>query len=193
VDGLDASRDMLERCRAEAAARGLSVALHEAEMQSFSLPRRYRSIFLAGGSFSLLTTDADASSALACMHTHLLPGGSVLIPLTLAAGGPAQAVESDVPWTTDASGARLRCTRIAQPASADGRDRSLTLRYERILPGGALEAVEREIHSRLWSQAQFRELLLAPGFDKVTMIDPSVRGRATPEARRFVALARRDD
>ena len=42
IDGLDASRDMLERCRTRAAERGLSPGLHEGLMQSFQLPRRYR-------------------------------------------------------------------------------------------------------------------------------------------------------
>jgi trans-aconitate methyltransferase len=83
VEGLDASEDMLARCRAAAAARGVDATLHRGDMQSFSLQRRYRSIFLAGATFTLLTTDADAAAALACIHTHLLPGDSVLIPLEI--------------------------------------------------------------------------------------------------------------
>ena len=45
VEGLDASLDMLERCRAAGAARGVEVTLHHAEMQSFALGKRYRAIF----------------------------------------------------------------------------------------------------------------------------------------------------
>ena len=62
VEGLDASQDMLDGCRVKAAERGLQVTLHLGEMQSFSLARRYRSIFLAGASFSLLTTALAKSS-----------------------------------------------------------------------------------------------------------------------------------
>src|SRR5215510_11746427 len=53
VHGLDSSRDMLVRCEANAAARGLHTSLHQQEMQSFSLPTRYRTIFFAGASFML--------------------------------------------------------------------------------------------------------------------------------------------
>ena len=38
VEGLDASPDMLARCRANAAARGLVVTLHESPMESMELP-----------------------------------------------------------------------------------------------------------------------------------------------------------
>jgi SAM-dependent methyltransferase len=54
VEGLDASPDMLARCRANAAARGLVVTLHESTFETMELPRRYQSIYLAGPTFNLL-------------------------------------------------------------------------------------------------------------------------------------------
>ena len=39
---------------------------------------------LAGASFTLLGSDGDARDALACMCSHLEPGGSVLIPLKIS-------------------------------------------------------------------------------------------------------------
>jgi cyclopropane fatty-acyl-phospholipid synthase-like methyltransferase len=81
LDGLDSSEDMLGRCRARATARGLSVRLYRQEMQAMSLPRRYRAIFLAGATFTLLTDDAQARAALTAIHDHLVDGGRALIPL----------------------------------------------------------------------------------------------------------------
>src|SRR5262249_38841479 len=130
VDGLDASRDMLERCRARAAERGLSVTLHHAKMQSFALPRRYRSIFLAGGTFGILATDEDAALALERIHAHLEPGGSVLIPLTMNRFTPAMDSADASPWVTLASGERIRCILMAAHSSADGREQIQRLRYE---------------------------------------------------------------
>src|SRR4051794_30119765 len=57
VEGLDASSDMLERCRTRAADRGLDVVLHQQPMETMDLPGRYRSIFLAGATFNLLVDD----------------------------------------------------------------------------------------------------------------------------------------
>lgn len=188
VEGLDASRDMLDRCGAHAADRGLSVTLHEAEMQSFSLPRRYRSIFIAGGSFGLLANDDDALQTLERMHAHLEPAGSILIPLTLERAEPTKQREPS-PWVTLVSGERVRCTQTAAQSSADARDQTQLLRYERTTMTGAVEVLEREFRYRLWSQAQFAELLRAARFDKVSFLAP-LGGRSHPDAAVFVALAR---
>lgn len=191
VDGLDASEEMLARCRARAAAKGVAVTLHRAEMQSFSLPRRYRAIFLAGASFTLLTTDDDAARALGCIHRHLLPGGAVLIPLE---NEDPEAVRRTLgrgrEVTTD-TGERLRVEAIALDVGADGRTLHRRLRYERIPPIGEPESVERTWTRRSWSQEQFRELLDAAGFRGVAFLAPG-GGRAQPDASIFVALARRD-
>ena len=190
VDGLDASQDMLDRCHAAARERGLDISIHLAKMQSFSLPRRYRSIFLAGASFTLLCSDRDARDALACMCSHLEPGGSVLIPLEIPnAAANEQAIGRVREIRTD-SGERLRVSMVAFEVSADGRDTCSRLRYERTSAGGKSDIVERDWHKRWWSQEQFREMLVTAGFDKITFVLPH-GGRATPDAQVFVALARR--
>ncbi len=189
VEGLDASADMLERCRAEAAASGLAPTLHLAEMQSFRLPRRYRSIFLAGASFNLLTTDEDAAAALGCMHAHLEAGGSALVPLEVP---DADAVGRQVgQWreVTDASGCRLAVEWRSGELSEDGRDVAQRLRYERIPPVGEPSIVERTWRKRSWRQAPFRELALAAGFDEPSFRAPT-GGPAEPDAGLFVALLR---
>jgi SAM-dependent methyltransferase len=190
VEGLDASRDMLDRCRARAEERALDITLYHAEIQSFSLPRCYRSIFLAGASFTLLTTDQDAASALERIHEHLEPGGSALIPLEIV---DVEAIRKSVgrfrEVTTDA-GDRLRVAVVALDVSKDGRGFSHRLRYEHIPPSGAPDVVERDWQRRCWSQQQFREMLLSARFDKVSFRSRG-SGRAQPDAVEFVALARR--
>src|SRR5688572_32785020 len=64
VDGVDSSADMLAICRRRAAADGLEVTVHHQAMESLDLPRRYRSIFLAGPTFNLLPDDETARAAL---------------------------------------------------------------------------------------------------------------------------------
>jgi hypothetical protein len=159
-------------------------------MQSFSIPRRYRSIFLAGASFTLLTSDEDASGALARIHAHLEPGGSALIPLEIA---NVEAIRRHVgrgrEVRTDA-GDVLRVTSVGLEVSADGRSLCHRLRYERIPAQGEAEVVERDWQTRSWPQSQFREMLLAAGFETITFVAPE-GGRAAADASVFVALARR--
>ncbi len=190
VDGLDASQDMLDRCRARAAAQGLDVALHLGRMQSFSLPRRYRSIFLAGASFTLLTSDEDAAKALRCIHAHLEPGGSALIPLEVEDPQTIRRALGRFREVTTAAGDRLRVGMVALEASADGRSLSHRLRYERLPAKGEPEVVERDWRKRFWSQEQFREMLRDAGFDPVTFWTPE-GAPAESGSSVFVALARR--
>ena len=81
VEGLDSSPDMLARCRAAAAERGLAVTLHESRIEEMELVRRYRSIYLAGATFNLIVDDDTAWRALTRIRAHLEPDGSALIPL----------------------------------------------------------------------------------------------------------------
>jgi SAM-dependent methyltransferase len=190
VEGLDASQDMLDRCRAAAQARGLQITLHRGEMQAFALPRRYRSIFLAGASFTLLTSDADAQRALSCIHDQLEAGGSALIPLEVPDVDLVRRMLGRVREVTNAAGERLRVSMIAFEELADGRTHSHRLRYERILPNGESELVERDWRKRWWSPAQFREMLEAAGFERVSMRTPG-GGRVAGNAPVFVALAQK--
>lgn len=190
VEGLDSSRDMLDRCRAQASRRGLSPTLHLAEMQSFQLRRRYRSIYLAGASFTLLLSDTDATEALARIHGHLEPGGHALVPLEIE---DAESIRTDLGRyreIADQSGNLLRVVALGLDVSKDGRNLSHHLRYERIPPSGAPMVVERTWKRRSWTQEQFREIALPAQFEEMVFLDPG-GGLAEADARVFVALARR--
>lgn len=187
VEGLDASADMLARCRHSASQRDLEVTLHHGLMQDFSLSRRYRSIFLAGPSFTLLVSDQDAERALSCMRSHLEPDGSVLIPLEVpdvaalraAIGHPRQAREGDAELV-------FSVTDVLE--APDGQGVSCVLRYERRREGAPPEVLERPWHRRFWSQSQFRMLMERAGFTGVRFLAPN-GGRAADDASQFVALA----
>ena len=191
VEGLDSSRDMLDLCRSRSAERGLAPELHLGLMQSFRLPRRYRSIFLAGASFTLLTSDKDAAAALTNIHDHLEPGGHALIPIERLIPDEIRPSIGRYREATDSSGARLRFAMLSLDVHADGRSASLRLRYERIPVAGKVMSLERNWERRWWSQAQFRDLLLDAQFAEVTFLGES-GSMAAPDAPVFVVLARKD-
>jgi SAM-dependent methyltransferase len=190
VEGLDASADMLDRCRSRAEERGLTATLHLAEMQSFQLGKRYRSIFLAGASFTLLTNDADAAAALEQIHEHLEPGGHALIPLEIEDASVLQSFVGHHKETAEASGDRIRVGMLGLEVRDGGRNIRQHLRYERITTSRESTFVERTWEKRSWTQEQFRELVLAAGFDELTFLNPT-GGIAPADASIFVALASR--
>ena len=192
IEGVDSSPDMLARCRHRAEDLGIEVVLHEQEMQQLELPRRYRAIFLAGASFTLLPDDAAARETLRRMHHHLVPGGSVLIPLSQVAPGPVHERLPGAPArvVTGPDGGRLSVEKRSVAVDRGERTVRVLLRYERTAPGGEAERVEREWQTRWWSQALFRALLAEAGFGRIACVLPK-GGPAPEDALTFVFLAQR--
>jgi SAM-dependent methyltransferase len=190
VHGLDSSADMLERCRARAREQGLSVQVYQAEMQSFELPRRYRSVFLAGASFILLIGEPDARSALARIYEHLEPGGSALIPLETPDLSGLERSVGRFREVEALDGGRLRVGLVSFDVDSEGQQLCRRLRYERISPSGEAETLERDWRTQWWSQQQFREMLATAGFGEVSFVAPQ-GGQSVPDAEVFVALTRK--
>ncbi len=169
VEGVDSSADMLERCRRRAAEQQVEVVVHHQRMEALDLPRRYRTIFLAGPTFNLLPDDAVATSALERIRAHLHDGGGALIPLfepeptpAGALGRPREALEPD--------GSVIRFTAVSQEHDEAGRRQHTVLRYERTSDGDTT-AVERTWTLHWYSQTTFRELAAAAGLRTALVLD----------------------
>ena len=74
VDGVDASADMIEACRAAAGTAGCQPVLYVQPTHRLDLPRRYRTIINCGA-FGLGGSRADDVEGLRRLRAHLLPGG----------------------------------------------------------------------------------------------------------------------
>jgi hypothetical protein len=162
VEGLDSSPDMLDRCRAAAAARSLVVTLHESPMEAMELVRRYRSIYLAGPTFNLLVDDDTAWRALARIRAHLEPDGSALIPLFIPRPVPADVLGSPRTHVT-ADGRTMRVTVVSEDRDEVARLQTAVLRYE--LDTGDERIVEERPWLLHWhTQEGFRQLAGDAGF-----------------------------
>ena len=189
VEGLDASPDMLARCRANAAARGLVVTLHESTFETMELPRRYQSIYLAGPTFNLLVDDDTAWRALARIRAHLEPEGSALIPLFVPE--PVSPELLGVPRTSVAAdGATIRFSAVAVDHDEEARVQTTHTLYERERDG-TVERLEREWVLHWHTQDGFRQLVSDAGLlvDDLLGLD----GRpAPPDATAFAFVVSRD-
>ena len=189
VEGLDASSDMLDRCRANAAARSLAVTLHESTIEAMELPRRYRSIYLAGATFNLLPDDDTAWRALARIRHHLEPDGSALIPLMLPQPVPEELL--GVPRASVADdGTVIRFSALAVDRDEEARLQTTRTRYEREREG-AVERLEREWLLHWHTQEGFRQLVSDAGLlvDDLLGFDGQP---ATPDATTFAFVVSRD-
>lgn len=171
VEGVDSSADMLDRCRRRAAEEGVDVVVHHQRMESLDLPRRYRTIFLAGPTFNLLPDDALARNALLRIRDHLDEGGAALIPLFVPQATPAEKL-GQVREAQEADGSTIRVSAIAEDRDEGDRRQETVLRYERVV-GDASTIVERPWILHWYSQDQFGELAASAGLATVMVLDPS--------------------
>lgn len=184
IEGLDSSADMLARCRAAAAERGIEVVLHEAAIEAMDLGKRYRSIYLAGPTFNLIVDDATALAALERIRAHLEPEGKALIPLFVpeplphAGVAPREHLEPD--------GAVLRFTTLGEHRDDVARRQDVSVRYE-LESGSEVSAVDRTWVLHWHTQEGFAALVDQAGLRVHAVLSPE-GGRAGPDDASFVFL-----
>jgi SAM-dependent methyltransferase len=185
VEGLDSSPDMLDRCRARAAARGLDVVLHQQPMESMRLARRYRSIFIAGPTFNLLPDDERATRALAAIAEHLHPEGTALVPLFIPGRTDVAVLGVARRHVTD-DGVHMAVTAMDETYDEHDRTRVTTLRYE-LTSAGTATVVDRPWLLHWHTQQGFRQLAESAGL-RVAAVRRPGGGPAEPADESFVFL-----
>ena len=172
VEGLDASADMLARCRTAARGRNLDVVLHEATFESMDLGRRYRSIYFAGATFNLIPDDSAADAALARIAAHLEPGGAVLIPLYVPSEISPDTVGS-VKEHEDVDGSLMRVTTLASLRDESARIQRTGLRYERLVDGRVVDRGDRSWLLHWHTRDSFATMAGRAGLQVIHVFDRS--------------------
>jgi SAM-dependent methyltransferase len=83
VHGADISPDALEFARKAALAHGLESTLYHQRMEECSLPHRYGTIYVANGTFEIITDRNQTHAVLRRFLQHLVPGGQLLLELSV--------------------------------------------------------------------------------------------------------------
>lgn len=176
VDGVDSSADMLERLRRRADEQDIPATVFHQRMESLNLPRRYRAIFLAGPTFTLLPDDATALAALRGIRTHLAEDGTALVPLFTPAPTPAEQIGL-VRTASAPDGAELRVSVVAEQRDETARTQTTLLRYER--HHGSDSTIEERPWTMHWyTRNQFEKLATTAGLAVTAVTDSD--GKPTP-------------
>ncbi|MGW4820516.1 class I SAM-dependent methyltransferase [Streptomyces sp. NPDC004227] len=170
VEGVDSSADMLERLRRRADEQGLPATVFHQRMEALNLPRRYRAIFLAGPTFTLLPDDTTALAALRGIRAHLADDGLALVPLFTPVPTPAEQI-GRVRTAAAPDGAELRVSVVAEQRDETARTQTTLLRYERH-HGSDSSVVERPWVLHWYSRDEFEELVTTADLTVTTVTDP---------------------
>ncbi|MFC9291001.1 class I SAM-dependent methyltransferase [Streptomyces sp. NPDC057052] len=176
VDGVDSSADMLERLRRRADEQGIRATVFHQRMEALNLPRRYRAIFLAGPTFTLLPDDATALAALRGIRAHLAEDGTALVPLFTPAPTPAEQI-GRVRTAAAPDGAQLRVSVVAEQRDETARTQTTLLRYERH-HGSDSTVEERPWITHWYTRDQFEERATTAGLTATAVTDPD--GKPAP-------------
>ena len=145
-----------EEAREKAVAQGLRATVHHQRMEDLALPRRFRSVYLAGATFNLLPDDATAAAALASITRHLLPGGAALVPLWAPPPTPAEQIGRVREAVTE-QGRRARFHVVGEEYDAAARTRTTRVHYRLDGPEGVQEA-DRDWVMHWYTDDGFRQL-----------------------------------
>jgi SAM-dependent methyltransferase len=190
VDGVDSSPDMVDRLHAAAADREIDVSVQVQRMEALDLPRRYRSVFLAGPTFNLLPDDDTARQALAGIRRHLVADGTAMIPLFEPRATPVEhfgrrrtRIASD--------GTEMSVTAVSQTRDEPTRCQTTVLRYEVVTPTGTVSE-DRPWTVHWYAQAGIRAMAADAGLT-VARVLSAAGGAADDGETDIVLLLRRDD
>ncbi len=175
IEGTDLSPDMLEACRANAAARGLKPVLHEQSLETLAVSRTFSFAFICSGSFGLIPTEAGVRASLARLHGALKPGARLMLEVErlLPASGHGEA------WTGDwggrevarADGGTIRINWHPRWDPASGTVIS-THRYDASKDGVLLASETEEFIIRPHDPKVLTAQLAGAGFERVEFLKP---------------------
>jgi SAM-dependent methyltransferase len=170
VDGLDLSPALLDTLRMKAAALGYAPRLHEANMASFRLDRRYALILITFNAFVHNLTADDQIATLVCCREHLKPGGLLafdgFFPTGAIFNGPDNVRMLESETTHPETGSAIRVFDTRSFDRVDQLMRSLT-EVEILDAAGKVEVTHRLRTTIRWIYKGEMELLLrVAGFSR---------------------------
>ncbi|MFI4975336.1 MAG: class I SAM-dependent DNA methyltransferase [Caulobacterales bacterium] len=189
VTGFDQSEDMLERCRARCAERGLTPHLSRQRFEDFDYAHPFAAIIVPVGTFTLIDDFARAMAALRRFHDHLVPGGLLVLDIDLVSSLGATG-EDRRSWRAEngdlltIEGKRTLVDWLNQRVEA-------TCRYERWRDNVLVEAQLEPMVQRFWGLEEFRMALEASGFGDVRMVGSYARERAPRRGDRAITYEAR--
>jgi SAM-dependent methyltransferase len=167
VEGFDQSEDMLDACRRNCAAHGLSPSLRHARFQDFAYGRDFAAILVPVGTFTLVDDFAEALAVLKRFFDHLAPGGRLMIDLLPF--GYLVNEKPDIRTWTAANGDLLRIEGRVADIDLLRQRRVTHDRYERWRGGHLVESELEVMAFRIWGLKEFELALAVTGFTGISV------------------------
>lgn len=177
IDGMDASQQMLERCRSKCRDRGLSIYIYQQFLHQLELPRRYELVLITAGSFSLITDLAEVRQSLKRIHAVMKPGAKFVFETNHHKPAGSSSWGWGGRWVQRSDGAKIISSWLGQ-YDADQSISHDIHRYELIKDGQLLATELEDLDRRYYDPSELQGLLGEAGFDQFKTF--KVHGIAAP-------------
>jgi SAM-dependent methyltransferase len=166
VDGVDPSQPMLDACRANLNARGLSAGLWQQSLETLDLEQTYAAAFIPASSFCLLHEIEAAREGLRRLRAH---ADLALIEFELPHGATDWPKETT--RTVTQGGLQIR---LVSRIEYDARNQleMHTNRYELKRSGRVVRTEDEVLRLRCYSPEEIRAELERAGFSDVSIEHP---------------------
>jgi SAM-dependent methyltransferase len=198
VHGADISADARQFVRKEAEAQNAHPALYHQRMEECDLPHRYGTIYVANGTFQIITDRQLAVATLERFRKHLLPGGQLLtelsVPPEVTEGPTCHDAEHPIRWDPEPRrGAEGEIVTTLWSESVDLFEQTLVSKRRCELYVGG-KCVRSEVHAhcmRWYFHYEFVMMLERAGFEDIRTYGDDSDDLATKDSTRIVYGARR--
>ncbi len=202
IDGVDLSADMLSHCRRKAASEGLSTNLYTQPMHAYSLPRKYRTIYMID-SFGLGGSRQYDLQALQRAYDHLEDGGALLVNIYASYNDPGDwrmwlkeyrdklpanwMEQPDIEHTSD--GGEIRSWFRTLRVDPLEQYKLMEVRLEKWMHGQRVDEARYSLRENVYCQSEVLLMLQLAGFGEVTVSGDYTGEPATSEHKDLIFTA----
>ena len=173
ITGIDSSSEMIANCLKNLGEENIATDILEGNMVNFDLGKKFNSLIVPGGSFQLIHDYEDAVLTLKNFHSHLNPGGTLILSLF----NPFYEISHehlDGVWRLEKDEVNEETNERALCHTCIDLDRCeqimrVTNRYELLDGSGVVKRSEvKTSHIRWYGKYEIELLLEKSGFSNVT-------------------------
>jgi SAM-dependent methyltransferase len=176
IHGLDSSEDMLEVLERKASSLNIKgIQLYNQLMEDFSLPTEYDAIFVASGSFQLLTSSESAINSLKCIRNHLSDDGFCLTDIFVPWHDIIVQKRDSYHVTRDVVRPDGKRSIVLERFEIDipGQIKRGTYRYEFYDQKHLTDCITDDLSIRWYWKDEFLRLLSSAGFSRIDVLTQS--------------------
>ena len=198
VHGADISADALQFARKAAETLRAHPTLYQQRMEECSIPHQYGTIYIANGTFQIISDRHQALATLRRFWEHLVPGGQLLLELSVPAEvthGPAcNDAEHPTRWDPiPRRGAEGEVVTTLWSESVDLFEQMLLSkrRYDLYVDGTFVRSETHAHFLRWYFRYETLMMLERAGFEEITTYADYTDHRATRDSKTVIHGARR--